>query len=118
MVIVVFFEFYLFKTPMQTTTTVSIITNDPSAWVNSWVVVEGNMSLFENLGFYDSPWNYNLNSNGTFIGVSWQGNFYSGDVIVSGTVTGGYWTHYFGNGTVMSYGPIAYFIEAETVELL
>ena len=95
--------------------------SDPSAWVNRSVVVEGNMSLFMDLGFYGSPWNFNLYSNETVIGVSWYGNLprnYNLTVIVSGTVREGFFTHNFGNGTVTSWGPIAYFIEAETVELL
>ena len=120
-VVVVFFDLCVFKTPTQQATTVSIVMSEPSAWVNRSVVVEGNMSLFEDLGWYASPWNYNLYSNGTFIGVSWYGNLprnYNLTVIVSGTVKGGYWTHNFGNGTFTSHGPIAYFIEAETIEPL
>lgn len=93
----------------------SSIMSNPPAWVNKTVVVEGNISYFVNwLGMYVPPWNYQLNSNGTIIGISWQGNSYNGDVIVWGVVKGGYWQYW--NGT--SYGSVVYFIEAETIDKL
>ena len=128
-VVVVFFEFYVFKTSMQQTTTVSIITNDPSAWVNRSVVVEGNINLFMNFGSSAPPWNYVLKSNETFIGVFWLGNsdfllkggknwVVTGvNVTVIGDVTKGYWYRYV-NGTAVSRGPVTYFIEAETINSL
>ena len=127
--VVVFFEFYVFKTPMQETTTVNIITNDPSAWVNNAVVVEGNINLFMDLGSSFPPWNYVLKSNDTSIGVFWQGNsdfllkggknwvVTGANVTVAGVVTKGYWYPYV-NGAAVSQGPVTYFIEAETIKSL
>jgi hypothetical protein len=96
-----------------------IIMSDPSAWVNRTVVVEGNISSFLPPGFWWPPWNYELGSNGTTIGVSWQGEFYNGkNVLVLGVVTGGRWNEVLANGTVITYGPIVYFIQAERIDLL
>jgi len=69
-VVVVFFELYVFKTPMQETTTVSIIMSDPSAWVSRTVIVEGNLYSFPFPVIVQSPYNYELSSDGQMIGVS------------------------------------------------
>jgi uncharacterized protein YoxC len=97
----------------------NIITNDPSAWVNRAVVIEGTISPFLPPGFFWPPWNYELSSNGTTIGVSWQGTSYNGrNVTVLGVVTGGRWSEMFANGTVALYGPLVYFIEAQGIDVL
>lgn len=96
-----------------------IVTSDPSTWVNRTVVVEGIISPFLPPGWWWPPWNYELNSSGTTIGVSWQGSFYNGEnVTVRGVVTEGRWNVLFANGTVTLYGPVVYFIEAESIEPL
>ena len=69
-VVVVFFELYVFKTPMQETTTVSIIMSDPSAWVSRTVTVEGNLYIFPFPVIVQSPYGYELSSDGQMIGVS------------------------------------------------
>jgi hypothetical protein len=98
-----------------------IITGDPSAWVNRTAQVEGNISSFLPAGFWWPPYNYELSSNGTMIGVSWQGEYslYNGkNVMVLGIVTEGRWNEMLANGTVTTYGPVIYFIEAERVDIL
>jgi flagellar basal body-associated protein FliL len=94
------------------------ITANASAWVNKTVVVEGNISLNIYTGWWWAPWNYELSSNGTTIGVSWPGNLSNGkNVLVLGVVTGGQWTEMLANGTVTSYGSVVYFIEAERIDI-
>jgi hypothetical protein len=97
----------------------NIITSDPSAWVNRTVVIEGTISPFLPPGFFWPPWNYEISSNGTTIGVSWHGTFYDGEnVTVQGIVTGGRWSEMLTNGTVTLYGQVVYFIEAEGIDVL
>jgi len=96
-----------------------IITSDPSAWVNKTVEVEGNISLYLVPGTFWPPWDYELSSNGTSIGVSFgASNFFNGkNVTVRGVVTEGRWYGIFENGTA-PFGAVVYFIEAESIELL
>lgn len=97
----------------------NIITDYPSFWLNRTVQVEGNISLFLPAGFEWPPWNYELNSSGTIVGVSWQGQDYSGqNVMVSGLVTEGHWNEAFANGTAVEYGSMVYFIQAEAINPL
>jgi hypothetical protein len=120
-VVVVFFEFQVFRLPIQQTTTVSIILSNPSAWVNKTVAVEGDIDLFLPPGWWDPPYQYNLSFNGTTIGVFWQGNRYNGNVLVKGVVTTGQWTGVFVNGTKIystTFGPFVYFIQAERINIL
>jgi len=103
----------------ESTIPLSIITSDPSAWLNRTVVVEGAISSFLPPGFWWPPWNYELNSSGTKIGVSWNGTFLNGEnVTVLGVVTGGRWNEVLANGTFTQYGPVVYFIEAERINVL
>ena len=108
-----------------------IVMNDPAAWANRAVMVEGNISSFLPPGFWQSPYNYELSSNGTMIGVSWQGEYslYNGkNVTVLGIVMEGRWNETQivpvggpaggWNATVIFYGPVVYFIEAERVDIL
>ena len=71
-VVVVFFESIVFRTPKQLPwISVDEIMNDPSAWVNRTVTVEGNFSgpvFFP--PFEHSPWNYTLSSDDITVGVS------------------------------------------------
>jgi hypothetical protein len=96
-----------------------LIMSDPSDWVNSTVLLEGIIDpLVMSTGNSVPPWDYALSSNGYTIGVSWQGTFYNGEyVTVLGVVTAGHWEENEMNGTVAS-GPLVYFIEAESIELL
>jgi DNA-binding transcriptional ArsR family regulator/outer membrane murein-binding lipoprotein Lpp len=98
--------------------------SDPSAWVNKTVVVEGSIEPAYSY-FAAWPWNYELSSSGTFIGISWQGNndfLFNGtnwvntgvNVLVAGVVTEGQVT-YLMNGN-HTYN--AYFIEAESIDTL
>ena len=103
----------------ESTSVLNIIVSDPSAWVNRTVVVEGTIGSFLTPGFWWPPWNYELSSNGTTIGVSWQGTSYNGEnVTVLGVVTGGQWSEALANGTVALYGPVVYFIKAERIDVL
>jgi cell division protein FtsL len=102
----------------ESTFLLNIVTSDPSAWVNRTVVVEGVISRFLPPGFWWPPWNYELNSSGTTIGVSWNGIFLNGEnVTVLGVVTGGRCNEMLANGTFTSYGPV-YFIEAERINVV
>jgi hypothetical protein len=97
-----------------------MIMSDPSAWVNSTVLVEGIIDpLVMTTGNSVPPWDYALSSNGYTIGVYWQGTFYNGEyVTVLGVVTAGHLEEWpWINGTFAS-GPLVYFIEAESIELL
>lgn len=92
-----------------------IIMNDPSAWVNRTAVVEGNLTgplVFIPEGA--PPWNYELNSNGTTIGVLWkQGDVYdSANVRVSGVVRQGRRA----GGDIPP--EIVYYVEAERIDML
>jgi len=94
----------------------SIIVGDSAFWLNRTVEVEGNISPFFSPGLSWPPWNYELNSSGTIVGVSWRGEFYDGkDVMVSGVVAEGQWSELLSNGTTAQSGPIVYFIQAETI---
>jgi hypothetical protein len=99
-----------------------MIMSDPSAWVGRTVVVEGSISPYLPPGWWWPPWNYELSSNGTTIGVSWQGgdyNIYNGiNVTVLGVITAGQWNEMLANGTVIQYGPVDYFIQAIAMEPL
>jgi len=98
-----------------------IIISDPSAWVNNTVLVGGIIQLVpKSTGFSWPPWDYYLSSNGSYIGVSWQGTVYNEEnVTVLGVVTGGHWTTFnLVNGTSVLSGPVVYFIEAESIGLL
>jgi cell division protein FtsL len=117
-----------------------IVMSDPSAWVNRTVMVEGNVSSFLPPGFWRSPYNYELGSNGTMIGVSWQGEYSlynEKNVMVLGIVTEGRWnatqivtvtretwnetqivTGGTWNATITFYGPVVYFIEAERIDVI
>jgi hypothetical protein len=97
-----------------------MIMSDPSAWVNSTVLVEGIIDpLVMSTGNSFPPWDYALSFNGYTIGVSWQGTFYNGEYVkVLDVVTAGHWEEWlWGNGTFVS-GSLVYFIEAESIELL
>jgi hypothetical protein len=71
--VVVFFEFYVFKLSIYQTTTVSIITSDPSAWVNKTVVLEGNLDgPLIMMADAPLPYDYELNSSGQTIGLTFS----------------------------------------------
>lgn len=97
--------------------------SDPSAWVNRTVIVEGMLAV---VVYSPSPWmvsfpfNYELTSNGTTIGVSWSinPNYSNQNVLIVGIVTTGWATAYNVNGTLESVGPVIYFIEAEAIDIL
>ena len=94
---------------------VNSIMSDPSAWVNKTVAVEGNITPY--MSYLTSfPWNYQLNSNGAIIGVSWQGNndITGVNVLVLGVVTEGQVTIPI-NGTPTQN---VYFIEAQRIDKL
>jgi hypothetical protein len=89
---------------------------NPSAWVNKTVVVEGNLTgplvfITENA----PPWNYELSSNGTRIGVLWNRDdvYNSANVRVSGVVRQGRRA-----GGLLEPPPICYYIEAERIDML
>jgi hypothetical protein len=73
--LVVFFEFFVFKIPTQQVTSINEIVSNPSAWVNRTVVVEGNLSgpMFFMASEY-SPYEYELGSESAKIGISWSGD--------------------------------------------
>jgi hypothetical protein len=115
-VVVFFFEFCVFRT-LQQTTPIYAILNDPSAWVNQTVVVEGRIiaGWEQTSGFSQPPFTFGLTSNGNTIGVFWLGAIYNGNAIVHGIVTEGQWAILTTNGTVF-YGPNVYYIVAQTVQ--
>lgn len=49
---------------------IAIITSNPSAWVNRTVVVESNLSAVGFPALEQSPWSYQLSSDGQTVGVS------------------------------------------------
>ena len=102
---------------VATPVTVSELANNSSMWVNKAIMVEGQLSLFLPPGFVSFPFDYELTSNGTTIGVSWSINPHYNDqnVLVVGIVTAGRSTMYYANGTWGPVGPVIYFIEAEGI---
>ncbi len=89
---------------------------NPSACVNKEVVVEGNLTgplvfIPENA----PPWNYELSSNGTRIGVLWNRDdvYNSANVRVSGVVREGRRA-----GGLLEPPPICHYIEAERIDML
>jgi hypothetical protein len=114
-VVVASFELFVFRTTVQATSVDEIAFN-PSAWVNKEVVVEGNLTgplvfIPENA----PPWNYELSSNGTRIGVLWNRDdvYNSVNVRVSGVVRQGRRA-----GGLLEPPPICYYIEAERIDVL
>jgi hypothetical protein len=71
-VVVAFFVFFVFRTPMWHTVSLNEITSNPSAWLNRTVVFEGNLSgpMFNMSRF--SPWQYDFTSASVKIGVFWS----------------------------------------------
>jgi hypothetical protein len=135
--VVVFFEFYVFTLPNQQTTTVGIITSDPSAWVNKTVVLEGNVDgplIYP--GDWSPPYDCQLNSSGQVIGLSFGASvnltsLYSNRYVDATTGNGSTVRIYFLNssitvrihgivkkGEISNLGPpqVTYYIEAEKVE--
>lgn len=120
-VAVAFFEFFVFRTPVQQTISVNEITSNPSAWLNRTVVVEGNLSgpIFNISRF--SPWQYNLTSASARIGVFWSmGVGLNGSVAVKvyGVVRKVTVIYDDSGISKPSASTIVYYIEAEKVELL
>ncbi|MGA2768914.1 MAG: hypothetical protein ABSF24_11470 [Candidatus Bathyarchaeia archaeon] len=118
-IVAVFFEFFVFRTPVQQTISVDEIASSPSAWLNRTVLVEGNMSgpsLFLQPEMF-SPWQYNLTSASAHIGVFW-----STGVALNGSVP----VKVYGvikEVTVFSslqppVSSIVYYVNAEKVELV
>jgi hypothetical protein len=118
-VVVAFFVFFVFRTPMRQSISLNEITSNPSAWLNRTVVVEGNLSgpMFNMSRF--SPWQYNLTYASAKIGVFWSMGVRLNDSVaakVYGVVR---------KVTVIteigidhpSTSTIVYYIEAEKVEL-
>jgi hypothetical protein len=99
-----------------------LIMSDPSVWVNCTVLLEGTISPYLPPGWWWPPWDYELSSYGTTIGVLWLdngNNIYNGiNVTVLGVITAGQWDAMLANGTVIQYGPIDYFIQALAIEPL
>jgi hypothetical protein len=96
------------------------IASNLSEWVNRTVVVEGNISHAFLPPSIEPPWNYELRSNGATVEVLWLGDYnliYGKNVTVLGVVVEGRWTTFL-NGTAKPTGPVVYFIEAESIELL
>ena len=93
----------------------NIIVSNLSAWVNGTVLVEGIIEPTVSFPATHPPsfggcplWNYPLSSNGTAIGLSWQGSSYNGtNVTVVGVATNGLWR-----------GSTVYFIETKNIQLL
>jgi len=76
-IIVVFFEFYLFRVSVkQGTIPVSEIMAYPSDWVGRTVIVEGNLSKSTTFAafFFNSSWSYRLSSGGESIEVNASAN--------------------------------------------
>jgi hypothetical protein len=96
-----------------------IISEDPSAWVNQTVIVEGTINLME-LSYGAviwTPWDYTLSFNGTTIGISWNGNIINGEnVTIVGVVAKGQVKIMHFNGVFTYFDE--YFIEAESIEPL
>jgi hypothetical protein len=78
-IVVVFFEFYVFRIKEQGIITVGDIMAYPSEWVNRTVTVKGNLSKSTTFGsfdafFFNSSWLYRLSSGGKNIEVNASAN--------------------------------------------
>lgn len=129
-IVVVIFEFYVFRLSTYQTTTVSIITSDPSAWVNKTVVLKGSIDgPVMTPGDMRLPYAYELSSSGQTIGLSLsasaklnpsvytnQSNSYvfnsSLTLSVHGVVTKGETRYGWGMPS-----QVTYYLEAEEVEM-
>jgi len=114
--VVAFFEFGVFRTVAQVTPLDEIVLN-PSAWVNKTVVVEGRLTgSFGHVPEGAPPYDYELSSNGTTIGVFGNNtdiDYDSVSVRVYGVVR---WGRRAGGLTYPSLG--VYYIEAERIDVL
>ena len=114
--VVVFFEFFVFRTPVQQTISVDEFASNPSAWLNREVTVEGKLlgPFDETHIFGGPPWNYEFFSSDApnpatspapsfFTGVSWnstdQYNFVNATIL----------------GVVRENATWGYYIEAEII---
>jgi len=136
--VVVFLELHVFRLPTYQTTTVSIITSDPYAWVNKTVILEGNLDgPIMTPSDLSLPYDYELNSSGQTIGLSFSTSvnlsksFYSDQYIDAATGNGSSVRIYFldssltvriygvgKEGEIHSHSPprVTYYIETEKIE--
>ena len=94
-VVVVFFQFYIFRLPTQQKTTMGVINGDLSPWVNKTVVREGNLNgplILQ--GDTGVPYDYELNSSGQIIGLTFSANV---------NLTSFYGNQYFNSATFKVY---------------
>jgi len=112
------------------TSLLNIIANDPSAWVNRTVTVEGNLDFASFIGllFVNSPWEFELSSGRQTIGVALNSSQYewfmnnfdkpgggSVHVMIYGVVKQG---EFYTTPSINENPFVTYYIEAQAVEPL
>ena len=119
---IVFFEVFTFKTPVQIP--LETITTNSSAWVNRAVIVEGNLSSYSFPIIVQSPYNYQLSSDGQTIGVSLSSSVNMSLSLIKQVQFNSAFVRIYGvieKGEIIEAGQAStdtYYIEALTVEPL